>query len=235
MEGKKRRLKWQTSYRSVTTEEAEKRLGFRLEKLQSEALPIEKIIGHKNLNLLDLKSKVYERIVEYLDVEGYPTMASDDFKEININDLVYTVLAPVISNYKSSTSKPMRLLRKKEIVSVDSVTGGDEEFVVVNMLSVTEEKFVLVIEAKRDNLGSAIKQCLLSMKDMRDIDGSGTVYGFVTVGDVWQMIHYDGTTFGMGEDFKILFPTMATDKERWMKDFSVIVDCLYFALDNGSI
>ena len=47
----------------------------------------------------------------------------------------------------------------------DGRNGG---VVFMNIISLAEEKFVLVIEAERSNLGSAMKQLLLSLKDMRD-------------------------------------------------------------------
>lgn len=117
------------------------------------------------------------------------------------------------------------------IVSVDSETSGMEEFVVMDLISLTEEKFVLVVEAKKVSLGEARKQCFLSMKDMRDNNGGGTVFRFITTSDTWRMASYDGT-FQITEKMEILFDTMEEDKERWMKDYSVLVDCLNVALSN---
>lgn len=65
----------------------------------------------------------------------------------------------------------LRLSREKEIISVDSETGGMEEFVMVDVISVMERNFVFVTESKRASLGEAMKQCLLAMKDMRDNNG----------------------------------------------------------------
>ena len=77
------------------------------------------------------------------------------------------------------------------------------------------KKFVLVIEAKRSNMGSAMKQLLLSLKDMRDLNGQGpTVYGFTTTGDVWQMVIYDGSKFKVTDDFKVVFPKMKSNSCR---------------------
>ncbi|KAF8543477.1 hypothetical protein BDD12DRAFT_874574 [Trichophaea hybrida] len=104
-----------------------------------------------------------------------------------------------------------------------------EEFVVIDLISVGEEKFIFIVEAKRSSLGLAMKQCLLAMKDN---NGGGTVYGFVTTGDSWRMIRYDGT-FQVTDKFEILFGSIEEDKETWMKDYSVLVDCIYSALGNG--
>ena len=58
--------------------------------------------------------------------------------------------------------------------------GGKEEFVIADLEDVRTEKFVLVVEAKKSSLGQAMKQCLLAMKNMRDCNGEGKVYGFTT-------------------------------------------------------
>lgn len=43
--------------------------------------------------------------------------------------------------------------RERKIISVDDKTGGYDEFVVVDVISVMEEKFVFIVEAKRSSLG----------------------------------------------------------------------------------
>lgn len=68
---------------------------------------------------------------------------------------------------------------------------------------------------------------------MRDLNGQGTVYGFTTTGDCWRMVIYDGSKFEVTEDFKVVLPSMAEDKERWLKGYSVLVDCIFIALGNG--
>ena len=62
----------------------------------------------------------------------------------------------------------------------------------IDRVSVEEQYYVIVIETKRSSLGEAFKQCLLSMRDMRDGNGTGKVYGFVATGESWQMLRYDG-------------------------------------------
>ncbi|KAI5809650.1 hypothetical protein DFH27DRAFT_649215 [Peziza echinospora] len=66
---------------------------------------------------------------------------------------------------------------------------------------------------------------------------------FVTTGDDWRMVGYiyDGCTFQMTEKFIVLYSAMGKQKDRykqkdrWMKKSSVVVDCLYVALQNGGI
>jgi len=58
------------------------------------------------------------------------------------------------------------------------------------------------------------------------------VYGFVTTGDYWQMPKYDGIRFQMTRNMTALFEGM---KALWMKDCSVVVDCIVTALRSGGI
>ena len=226
----------------MTETQSEQRLGFRILELMEKAKPVEKVLRlvdpEVKYNLQDTKEKVYGRIVEYLEVELYPTTASESFKEVNIHDLVFAILSPIMSDFRHKSNRTrtgigMKLLREKEIISVDSETGEMEEFVVMDIISLEEQKFVLVVEAKRSNMGSAMKQLLLSLKDMRDLNGQGRVYGFATTGDCWQMVIYDGSKFEATEDFKVVFPSMAEDKKRWLQGYSVLVDLIFIALGNG--
>lgn len=82
----------------------------------------------------------------------------EGFGGVGINHLVYST---ILFDFRR---KSLRLRSEKEIVSTDGETGGTEEFVVVNLISVTEEKFVFIVEAKRSSLGQAMRQCLLLMK-----------------------------------------------------------------------
>ncbi|KAF8429349.1 hypothetical protein BGX38DRAFT_1334627 [Terfezia claveryi] len=59
-----------------------------------------------------------------------------------------------------------------------------------------------------------MKQCFLAIKDMRDSNGGGEVFGFVTTGSHWRMVQYDGALFEMSEEMTILtlFERMGTDR-----------------------
>ncbi|CCX04283.1 Protein of unknown function [Pyronema omphalodes CBS 100304] len=165
----------------------------------SKAISVERMLAEAKYSLdgegpdaiLKTKKDVYNQIVRYLDIEGYPTEADAELKEANISDL---------------------LLGEKEIVSVDSETGGAEDFVMMDLISVMERNFVLVIEAKWSSLGQAMEQCLLAMKDMRDNNGGGEVYGFVTTEDGWRMLRYDGKDFCLTRKIHPLFEGMDQDR-----------------------
>jgi len=182
--------------------------------------------------ILKLKRKIYQDLVHYIRAEGYPTEANVDFKEANINDIVAFTIIPVVSQFICETKRKLRLSREKEITSKDSSTSGMEEFVVMDYISYDEMKYVLVAEAKKASLGEARKQCFLSLKDMRDCNGGGTVYGFITMGDSWRMVSFDGE-FKLSQKIELLFETMDEEEERWMADYSILVDCLNVALSNG--
>ncbi|KAI5844493.1 hypothetical protein DFP73DRAFT_549515 [Morchella snyderi] len=236
----KRKAKWTTSYSNMSPLDAEDRLGFRMNTIK--AVSVQRMLRDANYTLegedsiLMTKEKVYNRILEYLIMEGYPTEANTYFKETNVNDLVLYTIGPIITDFILKTGRDsIQLLREKEIVSKDSETGGYEEFVMMDLISVKERNYVLIIEAKKSSLGDAMKQCLLSMKDARDNNGGGEVYGFVTTGESWQMLKYDGTSFQLSGKMDVVFPWMDEDKELWMKDYSVLVDCMYAALSSGGI
>ena len=94
---------------------------------------------------------------------------------------------------------------------------------------------MLIIEAKKSSIGEAFKQCMLSMRDMRDGNGSGIVYGSCTTGESWQMLRYDGLSFVVTDKFDAIFRSMRGQEEQWIKGYSLVVDCLEMVLLHGGI
>ncbi|KAF8431872.1 hypothetical protein BGX38DRAFT_1277047 [Terfezia claveryi] len=130
--------------------------------------------------------------------------------ETNVNDLAAFIIIPIIDEVM------------KRLVNA-----------VIDKIEIMKEWYFLIIEARRDLLGTALDQCLLAMKDICDRYHGGVVaYGFVTTGDSWRMLSYDGASFMMSEKIVAEFDTMGRNKERGMNHFSVIVDCLYASLNN---
>lgn len=105
-----------------------------------------------------------------------------------------------------------------------------EEFVVVDLILVEQERFIPIAEAKRYSLEQAIKQCLLLMKDMRDKDGGGEVQSTVSLQQGKA-----GKCSNTIEGMVVLFPTMAEDKNRRIKDCPTLVDCLNVVLNKRRI
>ena len=223
------------SYSNITERQAEGRLGFRIRSLKG--IPVEQMLASASYcceGLQELKEKVHDRILEYVQVEGYPTEGDSEFQESSVNHLVYTIISPILRNFINKTGRDCVQLRtEKEIVSMDGETGGEGEFVIVDLISVTDEKFILVIEGKRSSVGGVMRQCLLAMKDMRDNNCEGKVYGFVTTGEVWQMLEYDGKAFRKTNSIAVVFDSMDVEKDKWMKEGGLLVDCINFALSNG--
>jgi len=115
----------------------------------------------------------------------------------------------------------VRLLwSEQEVISTDSETEGIEEIVVVDLITYNDEKFILVVEARGSSLGQVLKQYLLALKDMRDNNGDGKVYGFVITGKSWQMIEYYDVLFRMTEGMIVLFAKMEKYEKRWMSNYS---------------
>ena len=84
----------------------------------------------------------------------------------------------------------------------------------MDVVSEVKASFVLVVEVKRLSLGGVVGLCLLAVKDMRDTNGGGKVFGFTTTGEDWRMVVCDGNRFEMTERFTILFDTMDEQRER---------------------
>ncbi|RPB27221.1 hypothetical protein L211DRAFT_769172, partial [Terfezia boudieri ATCC MYA-4762] len=105
----------------------------------------------------------------------------------------------------------------------------------MDLISIKEHRFVIVIEAKRSSVGQALKQCLLSMFGMRGNNGNGKVFGFITTGENWRMISFDGTSFQLTYKFDVMFEGMRNEYRKWKKDYSLLVDCMVLALSDGGI
>lgn len=78
--------------------------------------------------MLGTKEKVYDQIMYYLEI------SKNNFNGARITDLVYATISPIL--YASQRG---RVYSYAEIVATDEGRGGYEEFVVVDLISVTEE------------------------------------------------------------------------------------------------
>jgi len=231
----RKKPKWQKPYYKMSIDEAEVKLGVTLTPI---GVPINKMIRERSVLLqkdtvLEIKNKVYEGLVNYLNVAGYPTEACKDFNTLNINDIVAFTIYPILALFKRKTSRRLHLSREKEISTMGPYTIAMEDFVVCECISVGKKNYVAMVDVKKVSLGEARKQCFLAMKDMRDSNGGGIVYGFITNGDSWRMISFNGE-FEISEKIELIFDSMAQDKNRWMKDYSILIDCLNVALSEGA-
>ena len=165
--------------------------------------------------------------------ENYATEAVLGFKEATINYLVYATITPILRDFIRRTGcESMKLRFGKEVVATtDGMMGGTEEFVLMSLVSLAE-KFIFTVEVKRSSLGQRVRRCLLLMKDMRDNNGRGEVYGFVMTGTQWRVIRYHGT-FQITDPMQVLFTRRGKEKGLWVKHHSIVVGCMDVALSRG--
>jgi len=136
---KKRKSKFTTSYSQMTIAQAEQRLNVGLDEIPF--MDVDEMLATakhpvKKADVDAMKKKLYERLLEYMEAEGYPTEANAEFNESNISDLVFAIVAPIVTDVKRKKKRNIRLTREKEIVSTDNAAGGKEEFVVMDRIKV---------------------------------------------------------------------------------------------------
>lgn len=228
------------SFWNITIESASQILNIEIEDIR--AVPVQTMLAESrrtsegpsvdDKTMDKLKEVVYSNILQFLSIEGYPSESTSDFKEANVSDLVLYIIGPIIHAVQK-TGRRLRLKREKVIISAAGPTSGREEFVVMDRVAIGFQKFVLIIEGKRGSIGRAMAQIFLAMKTARDHNEGGILYGFVTTGEDWRMVSYDGSEFVETDKFLVLFDTMEDGKEKWRKEYSILVDCMVAALMNG--
>lgn len=236
MSTNKRKKNYIISYSNVTQEKAEERLNVRFSDLINESKKVDKMINKVQItNITETKEKVYDRLVDRLLAEGYPEASITPYKEATVTDFVGDILTTVVSSFKRIKNKNTIFIhREKEIVSIDGETGGTEEFVIVDIISVTQTKDILIVESKRENLIQGIKQCLLSLKDSWDNNKDNKpIYGLLTDGIDWRLIIYDSEKIQISSKFSTLSEDMYTEKDEWINEKSKIVDVIYFILEKS--
>jgi len=168
------RNKFEVSYSKVTVQEVEKRHGFGLEQFEEQAIPVSQMLSKTNPENDDLgkeevlliKHTVYEQILGYLVTEAIPMDTTTYIKEENINDLIFTIISPIIVTCSIKLACKLHLRREKKIITVNGKYGGFQEFVTVYLISVSKSKIVFCIEAKMSPLWEAKIQCLWLILDM---------------------------------------------------------------------
>ena len=97
-----------------------------------------------------IKERVDDHITEYRDTQSNPSESVGTSKEANINDMVLII-------YLECYRKPgcgISMMGEKEILSVNGESGGEEEFVPMDLISIDgmeENRYVLVAESKRSS------------------------------------------------------------------------------------
>jgi len=179
------------------------------------------------------KEKVFDNIVECIEVKGYPTESNKNFNETSVPDVVLFTILPILTAFRYEVRRNIYLQRDREIIAEDKKMGGFQEFVGIDIVGPGQRKFVFIIEATNSLVGQAKRKCLLALKDIGDNNCGGIVYGFVTTAEQWQVIRYDGTTFTQSHHFQVMFQGMKDRRDIWMKEGAVIVDCINMVLRSG--
>ncbi|KAF8424069.1 hypothetical protein EV426DRAFT_707822 [Tirmania nivea] len=103
----------------MTISEAEYGLNIELDEIPT--VHIDRMLAvHSRNAMTAIKEKVNDWIVEYLDIEGYPTEVSADSKEATNSDLV---IGPILAGFKHKTRRKIRLEREIDIVSIERDAG----------------------------------------------------------------------------------------------------------------
>jgi len=202
-----------TSYSQTTIEQAERRLSFRIAKFECSVISLRQMLAEtepeiKGLTynkIYDIKDKVYNHIGEFIQGHEYPPEANRDFKEANVHNLLFAIIIPIITAFTLKTRRNLYIDREKKILALNAQFSGYQEFVMVDMVGIGNQKSLFVVEVGKSSVREAKKHCLLVMKGLGSINGQGMVYGFVTTGEQWQMLRYNGKDFIQTPNFQVLF------------------------------
>ncbi|KAJ3220931.1 hypothetical protein HK099_003890 [Clydaea vesicula] len=223
-------MEWNISYSAYTQTDTENRIGKKFTDICNNARPITDLL---NLNITmdksyNIKEDVYKGLCMCIDIEDYPMGNIEPFKESNITDFAFITLAHIIKYYKDIENiSSIKLRRENVITSKDGETGGKEEFIIIDCIEM-KDRYILIIEAKTTSLINCLKQCILALKDCYDNNNDGKqVFGLLTTGIAWQIVIYTDEEINISEEIPSAFPLMSHDKDRWIKNYSMIVDCIY--------
>ncbi|RPA91265.1 hypothetical protein L873DRAFT_337917 [Choiromyces venosus 120613-1] len=112
--------------------------------------------------ILKTQERAHDRIWVHLIARCFLRSLIRTSKEIK-SATWFTLPSFTSSPMLASTRKTLPLQRERHLIPIACTIGDYEEFVVVDQISMKEEKFVFILEAKRPSLGQAVKQCLLAM------------------------------------------------------------------------
>lgn len=108
---KKRKGKWVTSYSAMSVREAEKRLGLSCNDI-TPCLLLRYIVSNTTYEVegVDVKARVYERILELLQIEVYPDETNPYFGQANASVLGLRYYRPNRRLYADGNGTPYNTL-----------------------------------------------------------------------------------------------------------------------------
>ena len=228
----KREKKYTTSFSNVPQEQAERILGFQFVPFYYQQEHLDQFITEKAPD--SLKKEIFNRLIQCIRSEGYPEVSLSPLNEAVVTDFVGNILQPMVAHfYCSRTRKDIELTRETQIISRDEGEDENMEFVVMHSIDVDNVRYVIVIEAKRGELGNGLTQLLLALKSAFGINNDQKkVYGFLTTAIDWQLITYDGQTWKLSRTSTLLFGNMDQQENRWSKDNTQVLDMIYSILSS---
>ena len=216
-----------TEYAKMTQAEAETKLNISIDKLPT--ISLEEMLGSIPKVSSSLKCLVYEKIVGSSTLK-YPTgLPESGWVTPKAGDLVLFAIMPVLSDIICTFELKAAMYRAqtmdKEFQELEGTT----------LIKLAEERHALIIEAKQNNTLSGLKQLLLGMKDVVEHSGPArkVYYGYTTTGAAWRMVDYDGKDFRISPEMHLVFDGLAENKDKWLKDYSKVIDCLHFGLSRS--
>ena len=228
----KRKKKCTISFSNVPQKQAERILGFKFVPFYYQQKPLDQFITEKAPD--SLKKKIFNRLVDCIRSEGYPEASLSPLNEAVVTDYVGHILPPMVAHFnRSRTRKDIELTRETQIISRDEEVGGNMEFVVMHSIDDDNDRYVIVIEAKRGALGKGLTQLLLALKSAFGINNDQKkVYGFLTTAIQWQLITYDGQTWKLSRPSPLLCGDMDKEEDQWLKDNTQVLDMIYSILSS---
>jgi len=228
----KRKKKCTISFSNVPQKQAERILGFKFVPFYYQQEPLDQFITEKAPD--SLKKNIFNQLVECIESEGYPEASLSPLNEAVVTDYVGHILPPMVAHFnRSRTRKDIELTRETQIISRDEEVGGNMEFVVMHSIDDDNDRYVIVIEAKRGALGKGLTQLLLALKSAFGINNDQKkVYGFLTTAIQWQLITYDGQTWKLSRPSPLLCGDMDKEEDQWLKDNTQVLDMIYSILSS---
>lgn len=227
-----RKRKYINSFSNVSQAEAELILGFKFVDFYDSQIPVEQFINKTAPE--QLKKAIFERLSDCIESEGFPEATIYPLNESVITDNVGVILQAIVSYCRVTNNRnDLRLIREKQIISIDEQFGENMEFVRMQAINVDSNRYMIVVEAKRDSLGKGLTHLLLALKSMWNINNDQKlVYGFITTAIDWQLIIYDGETWKLSERTTVLLPNMRKKQDRWLTNNTQLLDVVYSILSS---
>jgi hypothetical protein len=165
------------SFSNLSQREAERILGFQFIDFYDSQIEIERFITTTAPQ--ELKKTMFDRLIACIVSEGFPVATIHPMNESVVKANVGLILQSMVSYSKLTMNRnDLRLVREKQISSKDQQVRGNMDLVLMQTINLEADRYIFVVEAKRDALESGLTQLLLALKCMWDVNNDNKmVYG----------------------------------------------------------